>query len=711
MSSNLKIFALKNGLTILLEENHAAPVISFNVLVKVGSADESDKDAGMAHVIEHMLFKGTPTRPVGAIASEVEACGGEINAYTSFDQTVYYINMANRYADKGLEILADAVKNPIFDNKEFGKEKEVVLEEISRGKDDPHRTVSNNLFNKAYKLHTYGRPIIGFEKTVKSFTRNDLIRFYKNWYVPNNMVIGIVGDFEEKALLKKIEKAFGDLKPKKLPLRNRKKDPAQNELRSIVNSSDIQTNYFTMGFHIPEIVHEDVPALDIISHVLAGSESSRLEQIIKEKKKLATNIYCYAFTPKDPGLFMVGAEASTKNLTKAVEAIWHELQNIKEEPITSEELELAKLNIRSHEIYEKETVGGQASKHIYFMATANNPNFEKTYYQALGDIQIDDIRTVAQKYLIREKATISLMQPSKDSKSNIGSEICNTIKSSKKVSKTKQKEVKTHIAPPKRYILSNGLTLIIRENHTLPIVSICAATLSGTRMETPQNNGINSLIAQTLTKGTKTRSAHQIATEMETIAGQVGGFTGRNTLGLRGDFISNYLEKGFDLFADVLCNPIFDKKEVAKEKLFQLESIKNQEDSLGTTCIVQMLKKLYKNHPYGLRVLGERKSISKLTEKTISDYYRKVMTAPNMVVSVSGDISPKEIRKLAEQKFKKLPLKKFHYKKIPAPHSPTKIEEVVLKKQKMQAHIALGFLGTTLNNPDYYPLMILNHIL
>ena len=160
----IQSFTLDNGMQVLLEENHAAKVVSFNALAKVGSVNETDDEAGISHLIEHMLFKGTPTRPAGIIARDVEAAGGDINAYTSLDQTVYYINMASRFSKQGLEILADAIQNPLFDAEELAREKEVVLEEVRREQDNPSRMTIEHLFQSAYKAHTYGRPIIGFQK-------------------------------------------------------------------------------------------------------------------------------------------------------------------------------------------------------------------------------------------------------------------------------------------------------------------------------------------------------------------------------------------------------------------------------------------------------------------------------------------------------------------------------------------------------------------
>ncbi len=221
---------LPNGLKVILEENHAAPVVAFQAWVDVGSADENPGVYGIAHVFEHMLFKGTARRGVGEIAQEVEASGGDINAWTSFDQTVFHIVMASRYFDAGLDILADAIQNSSFDPAELERELKVVMEEIKQGEDNPSRVTTQALFGQAYAKHPYRRPVIGYEKTVRGMNRDKLIEFFRRWYVPNNMTLVVVGDFESDRALARIREAMGQAKSSKLD-RQPWKEPEQRAPR------------------------------------------------------------------------------------------------------------------------------------------------------------------------------------------------------------------------------------------------------------------------------------------------------------------------------------------------------------------------------------------------------------------------------------------------------------------------------------------------
>ena len=216
-TNSISKFVLSNGLTVILEENSSSPVTSVNVWVKTGSTCETDGEYGLAHVHEHMLFKGTEKRAVGEIAKTVEAGGGDINAFTSFDETVYYVVSASRFLKSTLDILADAMQNSTFDPAELGKELEVVQEEIRRSEDTPGRILNHKLFSTAYDEHPYKKPIIGTKESVDSFTREKVLNFYNKWYTPQNMVLVIVGDFKSKDITPTIEKTFGKLEKRKLP--------------------------------------------------------------------------------------------------------------------------------------------------------------------------------------------------------------------------------------------------------------------------------------------------------------------------------------------------------------------------------------------------------------------------------------------------------------------------------------------------------------
>lgn len=705
----IETFQLKNGMQVLLEENHSAKVVSFQALVKVGSAHETDAEAGICHVIEHMLFKGTPTRPTGTIARDVEAAGGDINAYTSLDQTVFYINMATQFANRGLAILADAVKHPLFDADELAREAEVILEEIRREHDNPGRMVIEHLFNTAYKVHPYGRPIIGFPETVKSFTREQLLDFHRRWYGPKNIAFIAVGDFETASMLKQIEQQFDGFEGPFPPSVSIPEEPAHTRAGIIVKEMNVQSAYLALGFHVPQLNHIDTPSLDVLSHIMGGTDSSRLEQQVKQKMKLVHNIYSFAFTPRFPGLWVIGAMLDDKDVPKAMAAISSEVRRITVEPAMSGELARAKLNIRSNEVYEKETVGGQAGKIASFLATADDHRFEERYYQMLSSVNAASAMEAALKYLNPGNCTISLIVPKGSKFVGKPEEIHRAVesKTAKSRGAARQKPERLH-----RMRLRNGAHLQVIENHSVPVVAMCAAVMGGIRYETEATNGLSGLMSRSMIKGTSKRSAIEVAKEIERIAGNIDGFSGRNSSGVRCEFLSEYMHDGFALFSEVLSHPAFSASEVAKEKRIQLKAIKDQEDSLSSLAFIEFSKLLFPKHPYGLRQLGTIQSVKRLTNDKLRRFHRHVMCAENLILTVAGDVNAKEVEELAMEHLKDLPRKGEAAPKIPSDPAPAgPRESVITKHEKEQAHVVVGFRGTTFKNRDRYPMIVLNNIL
>ncbi len=410
-NSSVKRVKLGNGLTVILEPNHSSPVAAINVWAKVGSACEGEDERGLAHFHEHMLFKGTADMDPGELAFEVESAGGRINAYTSFDQTVYHITVASRSLDRSIDLLAGSITESVFDPDEIRKEIEVVLEEIRRDKDSPESVLSRRLFSSAYKGHPYGYPILGTGKSVSSFTRDKVMGFYRKWYSPRNMVVVITGDFEEREVLARVKKRFGSLKKRDVPACTSASAPAPAFPAVSVLKRDVQEGYFALAFRIPGIHGEDVPALDIISEIMGEGESSRLFRVVKEEKGIVNSIYSYAYTPRMDGIFVVGGALNPENTNAAYREILEMFYKLAVSPPSSSDIEMAKLNIRSDSVRSKETMQGRAAALGFNEAIAGDYEFEKLYMEKVASVSADEISRVAAKYFVPSNLTAVALVP------------------------------------------------------------------------------------------------------------------------------------------------------------------------------------------------------------------------------------------------------------------------------------------------------------
>jgi len=747
-------FELENGLTVILEENHSSPVVAVNVWVKTGSACENEGEYGLAHVHEHMLFKGTEKRAVGEIARVIEGSGGDINAFTSFDETVYYVVIASRFQDTALDVLSDAMQNSTFDPNELEKELEVVVEEIRRGQDSPGRNLSEKLFSTMFQQHSYGRPIIGSEESVRSFDRKGITDFYHKWYSPQNMALIVVGDFDPEAIEAKIEETFGKLKKWDIPACDIAPEPEQTEMRAFVIDKPVQEGYFSLAYHAPNAKGEDVPALDVLANILGGGESSRLYRDIKEEKGLTNSIYSYAFTPKREGIFAIGGTLDPAESKEALSAIVEEVGRLKREPVSDLELSKAKVNIESDAIYTKETMQGQAQKLGYYEVEAGDFRYEDEYLDNVRKVTAEDVMAAANKYLNNSNMTAGFLLPTgqvtitadeiksiageaegRAAVEHIGGENSGadveageeelteeefTVHGSGAAPNAAASAAPSPTAGPnttaesdvKEYVLDNGVRVLIKRNPGIPLFAARAAFLGGLRYEDAKTQGMSNFASRMLTRGTDTRSAARIAQEIESIAGDVQGYSGRNSFGVTVESLSQNFPEAMDIFADVLLNPSFDQQEVERARREILAEINREGDNLLKTTVNLFLSTLYSEHPYKFNPLGTVETVTSFNGKDIRAFYKKYAHPENLVITVVGDVDEEKALAAIKEEFGGMKKGSAAVPTVAAPAPPEKISErVETKPEKAQTHIIMGFLAPSISDKDSYAFEVLNTVL
>jgi zinc protease len=706
-------YLLPNGLRVILIENHRAPVTSMLVWVKIGSRKERSGEHGLAHLMEHMMFKGTTTRGPGEIAREVEASGGQINAYTSFDQTVYYINMASRYTIRGLDILADMVFNPALDPVEFKREKEVVVEEIKRGEDNPDRKLSEKVFETAYQVHPYGRPIIGFSETVRNVSLDTAKAFHQRFYRPDNMVLVVAGDFNIDEIKPIIEKSYGQNDSGKEPKSDIPVEPPQKKIRPIIVREDVKTAQVMMGFHIPEFKHPDTIALDMLAEIMGEGRSSRLYSSLKRDKQLVHGISAGAYTPHDPGLFVVSAELDTDKTQPAISAIIREIKKLQTTPVTPQELARAKLNVQAYFIHSRATMSGEARTAASYQVLGGDWRAKDRYLADIENITADDIMAAAKKYLTVDNLTAGVMVP-KDEAPNLTDDAI--------VSAVKTGEVETAPATAKpsetpaetkilEYKLDNKARLVVKPDPSLPLVSVRAAFLGGVRYETKDNNGINNFMAEIWDRGTTRLSAEELARQTENMAASISSFSGRNSFGLEAEFLAKFLDPGLDLFAEVLTQPAFSPDETEKARPVILAAIKRQQDQMPSRTFTLFAKTLYDGNPYSLNTLGTEDTVQKITAKDIRAYYEKYARPDNLVITVVGDVDPEHIKDRLNRLLADFQGKAASPPAIPAPKKWQGVREAEDKVEKAQTHLVWGYLAPSMASSDRYALEVLDSVL
>jgi zinc protease len=706
---------LDNGLRIVLEERRTAPVVAFQMWVQVGSADETPAEAGLAHVHEHMLFKGTERRGVGEIAREVETCGGEINAWTSFDQTVYHLVLSSRFWEQGLDVLADAVRHPSFDADELGREREVILEELRSARDLPSREVSRRLFDRAFDRHPYRRPVIGFQETITGFTRADVLAFYEKWYVPRNMVLSVVGDIDTQEVLDAVRRQFGDWAPKGEPPIEMTRTPEEPQVgfRAAVAADSIHEVHLSLGFHVPAVTHDDVPPLDVLALLLGQGESARLLREVLRERQLVNDIHAYSYTPRDPGLLLVGATTSVDRVEPALRAILEQLFRLRHEPPEAADLRMARTMVEADTIFQRETAEGGARKLGYWESVVGDPHGEGAYLDAVGRVGPADVLRVAKTYLTPANLTVSVLLPKEASDAVDEASLATLVA---EVDETVAARHAGEPAPPEggevsATTLANGLRLLVREDHTVPIVSIRVVYPGGLRHETDRTAGLHHFMATMMTRGTASRSAAEISRTVDTMAAGLSGFSGRNSFGLWGEFLSRDLRAGLELLTDCLLRPTFPEAEVEKQRSLVLEDIRAREDNPSGLAFQTFGRALFGDHPYHLEVLGTDESVSRITADELRRHHRRWFPAGAATLAVVGDVEAATVIREIDRLLGTDDRRPAERPAVAPWKPPAKRKVVFRRRDRSQAHLVLGFQGTTITDPDRVALEVLATVL
>jgi zinc protease len=684
-------WTLPNGLTLIVQEDRSAPVTSVQAWCAAGSTTE-DKylGAGLSHILEHMLFKGTKTRSTNEIAQKIQDVGGYINAYTSFDRTVFWIDVPKDGALTALDILADAMMNSTLPAQEYAREQEVIRREFAMGMDDPDRTVTHLLFATAYQRHPYRLPVIGLIDIYNQLTHQQVTEYYKARYVPNNLTFIVVGDVSAPEVRKKLEDLFKDQPARALAPIYIPAEPPQLGRREVHQEFATELTHFAMAWHVPEITHPDVPALDLLTVILGEGRSSRLYRKVREESALAFAISAFSYTPGDPGILGIDAILDPENREATQSLILQMIEDIRGDGVTAEELAKGKKIALSQELASLRTMRGQATDLGTNWFLTRNLNFSREYLDKIQKVTLDDVRRVSAQYLTEENLSIVSLNPK------------GTLKSKDKAA------APVVIGEIQKFELSNGLRVLVREDARLPLIAMSAVFRAGLLSETQATSGITRLAAKSLLKGTKTRSAEQIASQLEAVGGEITAESGNTSLVVNLDVTQPDLALGTDILADVLLNAAMLPQAVAREKEIQLAKIKD-EDEKPTAVARNLLKRtLFPNHPLALRTEGTPESVGRLDSKELLAFRDRYIVARNGVIAVFGNVKAEQVKELFEQKLGPLPPGELALRDLPLTPYLTETRVAEAEREKAQAVLVAGFRGADVFDPDRYALELID---
>jgi zinc protease len=716
---------LPNGLHVLLREVRVAPVAEVQIWAQVGSADERPGEEGLAHFHEHMLFKGTRRRGVGEVAGEIEGAGGRINAYTSFDTTVYHATVPRAATATAVDVLADAVRHSTFEPAEVTREIEVVLEEIRRGEDSPGQVLGNAVFAEAFRVHPYRAPILGTRESVASFSQEKVSAFFRRWYTPENLLVVAVGDFDADDVLAAVRTAFEDA-PRGDAARRRAAEPAREALHAHVLRRPFERASFELAYPAPGFASPDAPLLDLVAYILGEGDSARLVRRVKEEEGLADRVDASAYTPLDPGLFFASADVDPALALASIEAIAREIERVRVEPVQAEELERARANFLATEHFERESVSGIARKMGSFHVLAGDWRAEEAYFAAVRGATAADLLRAAREHLAPERMTAALLLPSRapaelDAAAVRGAvergvrHVARTFRppaSLPGVARAKGGESAIH-----GYALSNGGRLFVWPRREVPVVALRASFLGGLLAEDAESVGLSGFLSAMWLRGTRVRSAGDFARAVESLAAEIDGFSGRSSLGLTLEVPSPQLEPALELYAEALCEPGFDRTEITNERRDTLAALARREDRLADKAFDLFARALYPSHPYGLPLVGTKSSVRAITRASLEAHAVRLVRGANLALAVAGDVDPDAVAARLSALLAPLGDAARDRSDPFVPPSPAAeppldgIQLTELRKRRAQAHLVLGFRGLSVYDDDRFALEIVSQML
>ncbi len=674
---------LPNGLTLILDPDPAAPVVSVQIWVATGSMHEDGHlGAGISHFLEHMVFKGTRDYDADTLAATVQAAGGHWNAYTSFDRTVYYIDGPAASLPVFLKTLTNLVFFPTLPESEFEKEKDVIRREIDMGLDDPDNVASRLLFSTVFQLDPRRHPVIGHRHLFDAIRHDDLTGYHRDRYTPDRCFAVISGDFDPD----EARKMAAELTAACLPGCGREPlvaiDPPQLGPRRARETFAVPTSRISLAWKAPALDHPDAPAFDVLATILGRGRASRLHRSLREEQELALEISAFSWTgPGREGLLAASADAEPAKRDALIEAILVEVASVVASEL-DDDLAKAKRQIAASQFRSLTTASGRASDLASNWHEARDLDFTRRYLAATQAVTPADIRRVAAT-LTETRLSLTILDPL-------------DAPAPARTAKTARvrEELQVHTLP-------NGLKLALIPDHRVPLVHFQAAVRGGLPSETPETNGLNQLLASTLSKGTLTRTAQEIAITLESLGASISANTGNNALLVQAAGLAPDLATIADVFAEVILSPALPADAIGREKASQLAALEEAMTDPLHTGFRALRQAVFSGSGYGLDPLGSPETLKTLDHQALSAHHARHFNASNVTLAIAGDFDPAATLELIAAKFSALP--PGHPWAAPASQLAAG-GDLTNHLPKKQAVLAIGFPGTTISGADRHAL-------
>ena len=722
---------LPNGLRVILQESHTAPVVTTWLWLRVGSRDESEGATGLSHWVEHMLFKGSPNYPQGAIMRQINRHGGYINAMTSNDFTAYYATLPAHRADLPLLIEADRLQNATFDPEQVESERQVIIAEREGSENEPTFRLAEQVGAAAFAVHPYRHQTIGWKHDLQTLSRDQLYAHYQHHYQPNNAVLVIVGDIDPQAHLKRLHETLGALPAGPQSDHTVRPEPLQLGERRLTLHMPGSAPSIRLCYHTPPVSHPDYIPLVILDALLSGGKamfafgqsqarSARLYRALVETQ-LASAVGSGYHPSLDPYLLTLGATVRDEVQPAQVEeALLAEIARLRETPVAEDELAVAIRQTQAQFAYNSQSVTSQALTlgflEIVDVAPQGGHRRIHTLIDELRAVTPADVQRVAQTYLHPDNRIVGWYIPGdQPSAPTLAPSAVGAKEDAPSSHPTPSPVAASAPAPTlRRHTLANGITLLIQPNPASATLTLEGYADAGAYHDTADTLGRASLMAAMLRRGSEQHTFQQLNVRLDDVGASIGFHAGRDQFGFWGRSLAADAGLLFGTLAECLTTPSFAPSELDKYRGQLLTHLGILETDTGYRADRAFMSALYgADHPYGRPTIGTRQTLTALDRDALGRYYRQQLDPRSIVISVVGDLKPQAIIDQLEATLGTWQSAgDAAQRRSLSGHNPVEIQRHCVEiPNKPQVDLILGVVGLSRRSPDYFPAMMANVIL
>lgn len=721
---------LANGLTVLTKQVDTAPVVSVQVWYRIGSRNEAPGVNGIAHQLEHLMFKGTQERPI-QFGRFFSALGSESNAFTSYDMTAYFGTVEQDKLEALLVLEADRMRNSIIGEEELASEKRVVISELQGYENNPGYRLGRSVMRSAFPTSPYGLPVGGTKADVEKFAVDQVRYYYNTYYRPDNAALVIVGNFKTDETMKLVERTFGSIAKATDPFPT---EPASTSTPAATQSQNPivlrepgSAALLNVVYPLPNTRHPDVPAIQVMDYILTGGRSSRLYQALVESG-LTSDANGYAANLIGGGWYNFSATATPGKALKDIDRVLQQLvAELQQQSVSAEELTRAKAQLRSSIILRNRDISSQAIQLGDDYISTGDFQFTDRLLAAIQTVTAADIQRVARTYFAPANRTVGFFEPT-TADGAPGDSSGGISQTSEKFSPgvpVDPAEVAKYLPPlrasgqqaltqalPETLMLKNGLRVLLLRDRSTPTVTLSGFIAAGASFDQPGTAGLANLTAANLLNGTKTKNALTIAKTLENRGADLEFGASREGVGISGEALAADLPTLIQVLADVLQNSTFPAKELELSRQRALTSLKVELDTPAQLARRTFQQTVYpENHPF--HVLPTAASLSKISQKDVTQFFQQQYSPEVTVLVVVGDFDPVGVRSLLTQEFggwRSTPNRaKLTFPVVPLPDRVVRLNPTL--PGKTQAITFMGYNAIDRQDPRFYAVQILNQIL